>query len=70
MTVAEHNTMNRFDKMEFLKETCNEEILNHNLLNELVSWMGEDDFSKFYEHFCSCWDICRSHEELTELYGE
>ena len=69
MALAEHETMNRFDKMEFLKETCHEEIPT-NFLNEMVSWMGEEDFSKFYDHFCSCWDICRSHEELYKLYGD
>ena len=67
---SELSLMTRFDKMEFLKETCNEEIINQNFLNEMVSWMGEEDFSKFYDHFCSCWDICRSNEELNELYGE
>ena len=69
-TRSELSLMTRFDKMEFLKETCNEEIINQNFLNEMVSWMGEDDFSKFYDHFCRCWDICQSYEELNEKYGE
>ena len=67
---AQLSLMTRFDKMDFLKETCNEEIMNHNFLNEMVSWMGEDDFSKFYDHFCNCWDICRSYEELDEKFGD
>lgn len=63
-----HTKMNRFEKMEFLAETTH---FNPNpLLDEMVSWMTDDDFNKFYEHFCSNWDICRSHEELNERYGD
>ena len=40
------------------------------ILNELVSWMGDDDFNKFYDYFCSNWEICRSYKELNEKYGE
>jgi len=65
-----HNQMNRFDKMEFLRETTTVETHTKTILEEMVSWMGEDDFSKFYDHFCGCWDICRSYEELDEKYGE
>jgi len=67
-TPEPHTKMNRFEKMEFLAETTH---FNPNpLLDEMVSLMTDDDFNKFYEHFCSNWDICRSHEELDERYGD
>ena len=67
-TTEPHTLMDRFDKMDFLHETTHFDNKN-TILEEMVSWMGEADFNKFYEHFCSCWDICRSHEELNQRYG-
>jgi hypothetical protein len=68
--LEDHTTMNRFEKVEFLSETTTVEAHTKDLLNELISWMGEDDFSRFYDHFCSSWDICRSYAELNEKYGD
>tara|TARA_R110000851_G_scaffold309815_1_gene469376 strand:+ start:269 stop:502 length:234 start_codon:yes stop_codon:yes gene_type:complete len=65
-----HETMNRWEKMEFLEETTTVETHTKSILNELVSWMGDDDFNKFYDYFCSNWEICRSYKELNEKYGE
>ena len=70
VTLEGHETMNRWEKMAFLSETTTVETHTKSILEEMVSWMGEDDFSKFYDHFCSCWDICRSYEELNEKYGD
>lgn len=64
---APHTRMNRFDKMEFINETT--AISRKQIIEEMVSWMSEEQFSDFYEHFCGCWDICRSYEELDERYG-
>ena len=66
----EHTKMDRWEKMKFLEETTSRETHTKTILNELVCWMGDDDFNKFYDHFCSNWDICRSHTELNEKYGE
>lgn len=63
-----HIRMDRFEKMQFLKETSI--IPEAQILEQMVSWMNEDQFSDFYEHFCRCWDLCRSHEELNEKYGD
>ena len=63
-----HTRMDRFEKMQFLKEISI--IPEAQILEQMVSWMNEDQFSDFYEHFCSCWDLCRSHEELNEKYGD
>ena len=66
----QHERMNRFEKMEFLQETTTVDFHTKTVFEELVSWMGESDFSKFYDNLCSNWDVCRSHEELDEKYGE
>ena len=65
----EHTKMTRWEKMEFLEETTHVELHTKTILNELVSWMGDDDFNKFYDYFCSNWDVCRSQAELNEKYG-
>ena len=63
-----HTKMSRFDKMDFINETT--AISRKQIIEEMVSWMGEDDFSRFYDHLCSNWDVCRSQEELRYKYGE
>lgn len=50
------DTENRFEKLDYLMETASIEFKD-NLLNELVQWMGEEDFSEFFEHVRRCWDI-------------
>ena len=62
--------MDRFEKMEWLKETCSEEFISKQLIEEMVMWMSDQDFSKFYEHLCGCWDITGSPEELDALMNE
>ena len=47
----------RHDKLEWLRDNLSEEHMNEMFLTELVSWMGEDDFNKFFEHHTSCWQI-------------
>ena len=64
-----HTRMNRFEKMEFLAETTHFDI-NNKLLEEMVSFLPEEQFNAFYEYFCLNWDICMSYEELNERYGE
>jgi len=51
--------MNRYDKLEWLQETCSKDLLENHLMNEMVRWMGEDDFEAFYDHFCRNWGIAR-----------
>jgi hypothetical protein len=53
----------RFEKMEWLFESCGEKHVMDNVLPELVNWMGHDEFSKFYEFHCRVWGI-KSAEEL------
>lgn len=51
---------NRFDKLEWLRETCGDQFMTKDLVDELVRWMGEDDFEKFYDKvLCGQWQIKR-----------
>jgi len=59
--------MNRYDKLEWLEQTCSEKFMKEEFVLEMVRWMGEDDFEKFYDHLCRNWEIARSPEELEEI---
>jgi len=61
------NIMNRFEKLEWLRESCTQEFVQETLLEEMARWMGEDDFNRFYDHLCSCWDIAETPEELNAI---
>ena len=66
----QYKKMNRHEKIEFLRDTCAQELVDKTMYEELVCWIGEQDFEAFYEHFCSMWDICKDQDELNERYGE
>jgi hypothetical protein len=53
------NTYTRQDKLEWLRETCGDEWLAEEFVNELVRWMGEAEFEEFYSSLCSYRDIKR-----------
>lgn len=55
----------RFDKLEWIKESCTEKHVKEMFLTELVGWLSEDDFNEFYEHHCRVWSI-KTPEELDE----
>lgn len=59
--------MNRFEKLEWLEQTCSEEFVKETLVQEMVRWMGEDDFEAFYDHLCRHWEIKREEEVDTDL---
>lgn len=62
--------MDRYDKMEWLLETCSSEFIKDcRFLQEMVSWMGEKDFNEFYEHVCSQWEI-KEPEDLDAAMNE
>jgi hypothetical protein len=62
--------MNRYDKLEWLEQTCSEKFMKEEFVLEMVRWMGEDDFGKFYDHLCGCWGIARNSEELEEMLAD
>jgi len=63
--------MNRFEKVEFLRETCAPGIMpadrRADFFNEMVRWMSEDEFEEFFDSFCSNHDLCKSYEELDKV---
>lgn len=56
--------MNRYDKLEWLEQTTSQEFMQETLVQEMVRWMGEDDFDEFYNHLCRMWEIARTPNEL------
>lgn len=56
----------RWEKMEYLKESCSSDFLQNHLMDEMVRWMGEDDFTEFFKHLCRNWDI-KTPQELEHL---
>lgn len=64
-----HTKMDRFEKMNFLRETTPVEFHTKNVFEEMLCWIGESDFNEFYEHLCSCWNVCRNPEELEQRRG-
>ena len=44
----------RFEKLDFIMETASVEFKD-NFLNELVQWMGDEDFSEFFKHLRKTW---------------
>ena len=63
----EINAMTRFEKLEFLFETCSEKFVKDStVLQELVRWMDEDDFTKFFDNLCRLWNIDLNDEEDEE----
>jgi hypothetical protein len=59
--------MNRYEKLEWLQQTCSEKFMKEEFLVEMVAWMGEDRFDKFYAQLCSNWQIAGSPEEMEEI---
>lgn len=52
------NGTSRYDKLEYLLEVCSSEHIKEcTFLNELVQWMGENDFDEFFKRHCSLWNI-------------
>lgn len=59
--------MNRWEKMEWLQEVTGSEFFNETLRDEMVRWMGEDDFNEFYDHLCRNWSIARTPTEMQAI---
>ena len=59
--------MNRYEKLDWLEQTCTEKFMKEEFVLEMVRWMGEDEFEEFYSHLCRNWQIAGSPEELEEI---
>ena len=47
-----------WEKMEHLKESCTEYFFKDcTLLGEMARWMSQEEFTKFFKHLCSNWEI-------------
>ena len=63
----EINAMTRFEKMEYLFQTCSEKFIKDcTVLQEMVRWMYEDDFNKFFTRLCHLWNIDLNDDEEDE----
>ena len=59
--------MTRYDKLDYLLDTCSTKFIKDcDMLQELVTWMDEDDFSKFFTRLCRVWEIEDPTEEDEE----
>lgn len=50
------------DKLEFLMETASPEFKD-TIINEMVRWIGDYDFNKFFNHLRRHWDV-KTPQEL------
>lgn len=65
----EYQTWNRWEKIDFLLETCSEQF-KHQLLDKIVSSMSEQEFDNTYEYICRTEGIARDYQELQQLADE
>ena len=62
--------MNRYEKYEWLEQTCSEKFMKEEFVLELLHWVGEDDFEEFYDRLCRLWEIRREEAVDTSLEEE
>ena len=62
----QHETWNRWDKLDFLLDTCGQEF-KEGLLDKIVSSMTDKEFAETYEYICRTEGIARDYDELNEL---
>lgn len=48
---------NRWEKLEYLEESCKKEFMEKTFLEEAIRWMGEKEFDEFFKHLCRHWEI-------------
>ena len=59
----------RIEKLDFLMETASQEFKD-NIINEMVQWMGHDDFNEFFNHLRRNWNILTPQELDYEMNNE
>ena len=62
----QHETWNRFEKLDFLLDTCSAEFKD-SLLDKIVSSMTDKEFTETYEYICRTEGLARDYDELDEL---
>ena len=56
----------RWEKLDFLMETASPEFKD-NLINEMMRWMGEDDFNEFFNNVRRNYGILTPQEMEYEM---
>ena len=64
-TLPSNDQRNRFDKVNWLTETCG--MPAPIVLEELVGAMSEEEFEGCFNWICQCHDLPRNEEEVTDL---
>ena len=62
-TLPEYKTWNRFEQLDFLRETTTDAFYA-NLLDEIVRSMTDQEFLDTYEHITRNHDLARDYDEL------
>lgn len=65
----QHQTWNRYDKLDFLLDTCSQDF-KEGLLDKIVSSMSEQEFSETYEYICTTEGVARDYDELDQITRE
>jgi len=66
-----YRSTNRFDKLQFIKETSSPIWFEEHFLQELVTWMGEDDFNAFFKNqLVRYWEMKPEPELYASMIGE
>ena len=65
----QHQTWNRYQKLDFLLDTCSAEF-KESLLDKIVCSMSEDEFSETYEYITRTEGIARDYDELDQITRE
>ena len=65
----QHETWNRYEKLDFLLDTCSADF-KEGLLDKIVSSMSEQEFDNTYEYICRTEGIARDYQELNQLLAE
>ena len=64
--LPQHETWNRYDKLDFLLDTCSADF-KEGLLDKIVSSMSEEEFAETYEYICRTEGLARDYDELNQL---
>ena len=65
----QHETWNRYEKLDFLLDTCSAEF-KEALLDKIVCSMTDKEFAETYEYICRTEGIARDYEELDQITRE
>ena len=60
--------MNKYEKLEWLRETCTQDFIENKLVDEMVRFLDENEFDRFYNWLCCTWGIARDQAEWDYLY--